>query len=298
MGNRSESAIRSSLLQIGAIKEDTISVLQLGTRDIVDLPVFVDNDSGVIFIDDYYAGDSEYIKGQYRLEPKPLTNEASREFEDQADTERRLGKYKQFVVDKYLVDYGCGAGSFLRAAKQLARKVVGIELQQNFRDSLVSDGINCYSEVLKLESGIDTIFMFHSFEHLPQPLSVLADLKPSLRTEGKGRIIIEVPHARDFLIHTLASEPFIKFTLWSKHLILHTRESLYLMLKYAGFKNIIIEGVQRYSIANHIQWLNKGMPGGHKSNLSMLESPTLAEAYSNALSRIDGNDTLVAHATT
>ena len=111
-------------------------------------------------------------------------------------------------------------------------------------------------------------------------------------------MIIEVPHARDFLIHNLKVKDFIDFTLWSQHLILHTRESLRLILADAGFKNIVIQGVQRYSIANHFHWLSHKQPGGHKSLLSAIETPELVASYHQALARIDATDTLVAIATT
>ena len=91
---------------------------------------------------------------------------------------------------------------------------------------------------------------------------------------------------------------FIDFTLWSQHLVLHTRESLTLLLKDAGFKNVVITGIQRYGISNHIHWLKNKQPGGHRSVLSAMETPDLKASYENALARIDATDTLVAIATT
>ena len=109
-----------------------------------------------------------------------------------------------------------------------------------------------------------------------------------------GRIVIEVPHANDFLLSTLKLESFKKFTLWSQHLVLHTRHSLELTLKEAGFKDVLIEGVQRYNLSNHLSWISQDRPGGHKSDLSIIESKDLNLAYANSLSKIDKTDTLVA----
>jgi hypothetical protein len=92
-------------------------------------------------------------------------------------------------------------------------------------------------------------------EHLPDPAATLHELRASLKPDGEGTLIIEVPHARDFLIEALKLQEFIDFTLWSQHLVLHTRESLRLLLADAGYRNVMIEGVQRYSIANHLHWL-------------------------------------------
>lgn len=145
---------------------------------------------------------------------------------------------------------------------------------------------------------MDTVFLFHCFEHLPDPLSTLTDIKTKLKGTGDGKIILEVPHAKDFLIDTLNIGSFIEFTLWSQHLILHTRESLFLMLAAAGYKNIHIEGVQRYNLSNHLGWIKNGRPGGHKGGLSIFETSALTQSYADALSRIDANDTLVAIAST
>ena len=111
-------------------------------------------------------------------------------------------------------------------------------------------------------------------------------------------MILEVPHANDFLLEHMSVSAFIQFTLWSQHLVLHTRDSLRRMLTSAGFKHIKIEGVQRYSISNHLHWLKNSKPGGHITTLSALDSPELKRAYAEALSKIDATDTLVAIATT
>ena len=49
-------------------------------------------------------------------------------------------------------------------------------------------------------------------------------------------MIIEVPHARDFLIETFDINSFKDFTFWSEHLILHTKESLVAFAKESGLK--------------------------------------------------------------
>ena len=106
--------------------------------------------------------------------------------------------------------------------------------------------------------------------------------------------MIEVPHAKDLLLSYVPCEKFKQFTLWSQHLILHTRESLRKTLEIIGLRDIQIEGVQRYPLSNHLYWLSKGKPGGHTSSLSMLDTNSLSEAYQNSLARIDATDTLVA----
>jgi 2-polyprenyl-3-methyl-5-hydroxy-6-metoxy-1,4-benzoquinol methylase len=238
------------------------------------------------------------VSGKYREQPRPLTKSTGRDYEDITDSERRYKSYRQFLIAKDICDFGCGAGSFLKLAQLAAKNVFGIELQKNFADELNRSGISCYSTLQDIEQPLDLITLFHSLEHLPDPASVLNSLRNNLKKDGEGVLIIEVPHARDFLIEHLVLKEFIDFTLWSQHLVLHTRESLRLLLADAGFRNILIEGVQRYSLSNHLHWLSNKRPGGHKSLLSAFQTPELVNSYAQALSKIDATDTLVAIATT
>ncbi len=173
-----------------------------------------------------------------------------------------------------------------------------MELQKKYAEELNNISINCFQSIQNVPQPLDVVTLFHCLEHLPDPINILHNIRVSLKDDGKGIVIIEVPHARDFLIEHLKLKEFINYTLWSQHLILHTRESLRLLLEDAGFNNIIIEGVQRYNIANHFQWLSNKKPGGHKSLLSTLETPELIASYEKALARIDATDTIIAIATT
>ena len=291
----SQEGIASTLLRLGILQKNRIKAFSTGTRDNKELTVFRDEVSKVIFIDDHYVGDQVYQGGDY---PKPLMDTAGKDFEDHFDTVRRVENYKRFVVGKSICDFGCGAGSFLRAAKPLAKNISGVELNQSYCNRLNGDGIICEADIVSIPFELETVFLFHSFEHLPYPLLFLNKIKNKLKPNGRGRIVIEVPHAKDFLIQNLESQPFIDFTLWSQHLILHTRESLVALLQEAEFKSIIVEGVQRYGLSNHFHWLKNAKPGGHKSNLAVLETDSLKSSYTEALAKIDATDTLVAIATT
>lgn len=77
----------------------------------------------------------------------------------------------------------------------------------------------------------------------------------------EAKIIIEAPHAKETLIRLIQ---FKDFTFRSKHLILHTRKSLFQYLKNSGFKNISVDGYQRYRLANYQNLLIKGKSGNHR----------------------------------
>jgi len=118
--------------------------------------------------------------------------------------------------------------------------------------------------------------------------------RSAILSNTKGRLILEVPHANDPLIRFYKCEEFKKFTFWSQHLILHTCESLKRLCKYSGFKNVSIILKQRYPLSNHLYWINEGRPGGHKTNLSLLDNENLNNEYSNSLIRLGFSDSLIA----
>lgn len=296
--NFKRSKIRETLLRLGLIREENVEIFSKNTRDKKNLTVYRDNKTKIIFIDEYYTGDKEYESGSYRNESMPLMKSKSGDLEDFLDTERRYKKYRQFVVNKNICDYGCGEGNFLRQTKSIAKTVFGIEIQKDFNEKINNEGIKCFSKLEQLDDPMDTFFLFHCLEHLPDPITILKEIYSKLKINGDGMIVIEVPHAKDFLLDKLEIESFKNFTLWSQHLVLHTRDSLHSLLVDAGFKNIHIEGIQRYGIANHLNWLKNGKPGGHHNSLSVIETENLKNSYAEALSKLDSNDTLVAIATT
>ncbi len=160
------------------------------------------------------------------------------------------------------------------------------------REELIKQGYHVYANIDEVsDDNFDIATLFHVFEHFTQPLETLK--KIVARIKDGGKIIIEVPHANDFLISFLNLESFKAFTFWSEHLILHTRQSLRLFLEHAGLKNISIMGYQRYPLANHLHWLSQEKPGGHLV-WNHLKTPELDNAYADMLVRLDQTDTLIA----
>ena len=286
--------IFNSLKKLGLASEETSILFHKGVRDNTNLNVFKDISSGVIFIKDFFSGDEVYESGEYRKEKlNKNSNNFIKDFERLNDCERRINDFKPFYVGKDIIDFGCGHGDFLNAARNFTKSSAGVELQKSFIKKLNENNIKCQKSIGDFkDNSIDTCFLFHSFEHLKDPLRVLKEIKIKLRNTGK--IIIEVPHANDFLISTIKEESFINFTLWSQHLVLHTEHSLRRFLEFSGFKNVIIKGVQRYPLSNHFYWINQKKPGGHKTNISFLDTEELSKAYANALSQLGANDTLIA----
>ena len=210
--------IFESLKLLGLSSKKTKKLFSSRTRDNENVNVWKDSISGVIFIDDFYTEAKEYNSGNYRSG----LNKPS--YESQKDLERRLAEYKQFYSDSIICDFGCGAGDFIRHASKYANEVAAVELQDVHFKSLNKDGIPCTKDILKHDESFDAVFAFHTLEHLEDPLKCLKDIKSKI--SGNGKIIVEVPHANDILLSSLFVQEFKDFTLWSPHLLLHTRDSL------------------------------------------------------------------------
>lgn len=238
----------------------------------------------VIYIDDYIPDLSVYRNGEYRQEVS---------YERYTDASRREKSFKEHYIGLDVLDFGCGEGIFLERIRNKARSIIGVEVAEQRVRRLNDKGVRCLKSLSNIDDeSLDSIFTFHVLEHLSDPMDTLGTMRDKLRPGGS--LIVEVPHARDFLLYSLGLDPFKEFTLWSQHLILHTRDSLRRFLSESGFSVEVIYGQQRYNLANHLTWAVKQKPGGHKGPLHWLGTPELNHVYSRTLARSDQTDTLIA----
>jgi hypothetical protein len=140
-------------------------------------------------------------------------------------------------------------------------------------------------------SDFDLITMFHTIEHLPNPIETLISLRSRLNSSGK--LVVETPNVDDALITLYGCKSFEDYTYWGCHLYLFDENTLKDIAEKAGFKSIQISQVQRYPLANHLHWLSKGKPGGHVKWPHMVED-RLDQAYAEQLADLGKCDTLVA----
>ena len=193
-----------------------------------------------------------------------------------------------------MLDFGCGWGGFLKNIKE-SKSLSGVELRKecinhiryNTKNINISDDINSFNK------KFDIITMFHVLEHIPYQVETLKLIKKKLKK--KGKVIIEVPHAEDFLLLQEELKEFKNFTFWSEHLILHTYRSLKTVLAKSGFKKIKIQYYQRYNFSNHLGWFLKRKPGGH-NYFKKLVSNKLNNSYCENLKTLGQTDTLIATA--
>ncbi len=282
-----------TLCDWGVCDEAPIELFYPRVRDRDDISIMKCKQSGVVFTStpehmdlSHYADKHEfphYWKEDNRK--KALIDS----FEDDS---RRKDQFLSLISNKKWMDVGTGAGGVLDLLDPFAERVVAVEPQQRALDSLRNEDYEAYGDIADVPfNDFDVISLFHVFEHLTDPLSLLKTAYDKLEVGGK--IIIEVPHANDFLFSFLDLEEFKKFTFWSEHLVLHNRTSLTAFLHRANFKNVVINGYQRYNLANHLHWLKEKKPSGH-IKWSMLATDQLDAAYSSMLEKSDMTDTLIA----
>lgn len=210
------------------------------------------------------------------------------------DDLRRAEEFGALLHGKQWLDFGCGLGGLLHAMQGRPAQSRGLEPSQERASLAAAQGHDILSDLEQVPAqSLDIITMFHVLEHLTAPLQTLIQIRNRLRPGGT--LLIEVPHARDALFTLYDCEAFKRFTFWSEHLVLYTRQSLNILLTHAGFSQIQVSGKQRYPLSNHLHWLVQNKPGGHDA-WALLNSAGLHSEYEAMLSRIDRTDTLIATA--
>jgi len=206
------------------------------------------------------------------------------------DDRRRYNDMKNKIIDKKVLDFGCGAGGFLHLANDLCEEIHGVELDRTLNKIINEEGIKCYSNIDELEEKYDVITLFHVVEHLVNPIETLEKLKKHLKPNGI--LLIEVPNADDALLTLFNSETFATFTYWSCHVYLYNDFTLKSLLKNAGYSVKAVKQIQRYPLSNHLYWLSKGLPGGH-NHFGILDNPLLRQSYESSLAALGICDTII-----
>jgi len=298
-----KNPIFDELIKLKLISKLNLITLSNRTRD-KKIKVIKDLKTKIIFLEKYITANEYYSLLKY--------NDNDRKFLDKSikkrvniktfsgnikipfieDDYRRAVQFEKNLKNKDILDFGCGWGGFLRNVKNY-KSLSGIELrnecinyiQKNIKKIDISDNLNSF------DKKFDIITMFHVLEHIPYQIKTLKLLKSKLK--NKGKIIIEVPHAEDFLILQEELKEFKNFIFWSEHLILHTYKSLKSILLKAGFKSVNIQYYQRYNFSNHLGWFLKRKPGGHNFYKEVV-SDSLNSSYCENLKRLGQTDTLIA----
>ena len=298
-----KNPIFKELIKLKLISKSNLITLSNRTRD-KKIKVIKDLKTKIIFLEKHITTNEYYSLLKYNDEDRKFLDKSIKKTANLKissgnikiplieDDYRRAVQFEKNLKNKDILDFGCGWGGFLRNVKNY-KSLSGIEsrnecinyIRKNIKTIDISDNLNSF------DKKFDIITMFHVLEHIPYQIKTLKLLKSKLK--NKGKIIIEVPHAEDFLILQEELKEFKNFTFWSEHLILHTYKSLKSILLKAGFKSVNIQYYQRYNFSNHLGWFLKRKPGGHNFYKEII-SDSLNSSYCENLKKLGQTDTLIA----
>lgn len=200
-----------------------------------------------------------------------------------------------FTGEGRLLDIGCGNGRYLSALQKLGWQTYGIE--QN-------PGSSEYARTelrLNVESGdllnykyqdkfFDVITMWHSLEHLYEPIPTLKEVKRILKDDGM--LVIAVPNVNSFAAKVFKEN-------WYQlevpiHLIAFSPDSITGMLDSAGFKVNKIYYDRRNSLLSRSL---RNLKGGKYRLLSkLLRFKVLIKTFNFILAMFGYCDSIVVHA--
>lgn len=114
---------------------------------------------------------------------------------------RRIALQRKYLLIKSLhpnsngklLDFGCGAGHFLRHMQKHNWQVDGVEISEHARlsaQTLVHKTI--HSSLDTLQETFDLITAWHVVEHMPDPVTTLHELREHLNPSG--HLVIAVPN--------------------------------------------------------------------------------------------------------
>ena len=172
------------------------------------------------------------------------------------DNTRRYQFIKKIIPKKSRVlEIGSGHGFFLEIMKTNGFDIIGYDISKEKRkySKKVTDvpvyDINI-NEKIPADNKFDIVVLFHTLEHITEPITLLKNIKKLLKP--KGKILIEVPNSDDF---HLKLNKFYKEFYWERaHIHYFNPKILKNVIRKSGFKNIRIVGVQRYGIENFFHW--------------------------------------------
>ena len=101
-----------------------------------------------------------------------------------------------YKKDGKILDIGCGNGRFLLDCKKTGWNVYGIEIDKEASQITKKNRIKVFDNLKEAkfkDNFFDTITLWNSLEHLPNPMETLKEIKRILKKEN-GDLIIEIPN--------------------------------------------------------------------------------------------------------
>ena len=181
--------------------------------------------------------ESLYGSGYYvQNESKRLSDLPRRLFE------RSVLRWRRRVLGRArpgrILDFGCGNGRFLEELLARGWDVCGVELSATAADLAERRGVPVLRGPLEdaslPEGSFDVVTLWHSLEHLAEPVATLRRLRRLLRADGT--LVVEVPNSASPAFRLLGAD-------WEaldlpRHLQHFTPETAERLLDAAGFRPV------------------------------------------------------------
>lgn len=171
-----------------------------------------------------------------------------------------LNLFRSYRQKKTLLEVGCGAGFFLKAAERAGWNTEGLEVSEaavTFAQEQLNLRVQCavLEETSFAENSFDVVTMFDTIEHLFDPMHILRLVHRILRPGGA--LFISTPNI-NALSHYALGKPWAVLSP-AEHLYYFSPKTLNHMLQKTEYENIIfgrfsgIQGIYETMSPQHNQ---------------------------------------------
>ncbi|MDO8443237.1 MAG: class I SAM-dependent methyltransferase [bacterium] len=150
-----------------------------------------------------------------------------------------ISRLKKFAPSLSLLDVGCGNGTFMMSMRKRGWQAFGTEIAPTGHMR------GCAGEFIKLgdfkksdfsKNSFDVITMWHSLEHVEDPLGYLIEARRVLK--DNGALVAEIPNFRSLQARIFRENWFHLDV--PRHLFHFSPKSIGILFQKAGLENIII----------------------------------------------------------
>lgn len=206
-----------------------------------------------------------------------------------AERLRDIGQW--FPPGASVLEIGAEKGGFLDLIAPAAGAIAAVDSCPEYVTILQGKGYAAYRYVWDVPAAAryDRVCLFSLLEHIPEPDPFLMRLRECLAPGGQ--LIVEIPSAQEPLLSLYDIAAFKSFYFQAMHPYVYSEKAAKLVLARAGFEVAHVRYKQRYGLANHLNWLKTGAPGG-SARFAALFSGSADRAYVDALESSGITDTI------
>jgi len=152
------------------------------------------------------------------------------------------------VSGKEILDIGSSSGYFLKTLFSANARATGVELNESCSNHARRLGFSVYSKSIEdigFKNEFDLVVIFHTLEHVCDPMLVLRSIYTALKPGGV--FMGEVPNQDDWRIKIFNNEIVKRFHYDPFHYYYFSPKTLTSYLRKCGFEHIRLETVERYN---------------------------------------------------